>query len=66
MKELTIKIVDRGTPYIDADGVSHTSQPGHMWYELNDGNQTYSFGFAPVESGRPQGGRRQHRHRDIL
>lgn len=48
MRTLTIKIAQKGTPYIDQKtGEVHDSSVGHMWYSISDVNETLSRGFTP-------------------
>ena len=42
---VTFKAVAAQTPYIE-DGVSGTSQGGHIWYVLSKNGKTNSFGFS--------------------
>ncbi len=57
MYTLTVKIAAKGTQYIDQNtGEISPSFAGHMWFSLSDGLTTpYSFGFAPIEHGVPNG-----------
>lgn len=45
---------DDGNPKIK-NGVRQVSAAGHMWYQItivpDNNNQSYSYGFAPIESG---------------
>ncbi|HUA81100.1 MAG TPA: hypothetical protein VL997_12060 [Dyella sp.] len=56
---VTIYIAAPGTPLLDKQGVPQldkhgnavTSEPGHMFYVLSDGQNSKSFGFAPLVHG---------------
>lgn len=56
MHTLTIKIAQKGTPYIDQKtGEVHDSSVGHMWYSISNGTETTSYGFAPDGKSTPVG-----------
>lgn len=43
---------DFGNPKLDEEtGNRAVSAAGHMWYEISDGNNKNSYGFAPLETG---------------
>lgn len=46
---LNVHVAAPGTPLGVGGGA--TSLPGHMYYSISDGKETYSFGFAPVKHG---------------
>jgi len=58
---LTVKISDRGTILREGD----ESATGHMWYSLSEnGVSVGSYGFAPIEEGKPFGPGKVHRNDD--
>jgi len=49
--KLTVYIASSGTPLQSGEKPS----VGHVWYQIEKGGKTYSFGFAPITSGSPLG-----------
>lgn len=67
---VTVVIAAPGTPlYKDGkqdqvDGALQTSGPGHMFFVLSDGGEeSISYGFAPIMHGQMNGPRKNLQHR---
>jgi len=56
---VTVKLAYPGTPLFDDNTgqipTGETSQAGHMWYSISDGQTSTSYGFRPLEAGAIQG-----------